>query len=162
MSTQATSYQVNREKRHFSRYVRPVRTRYQIKGLWVVRTESRVTRMGLIFGVWSGICVIQPWSSISTRYSSASDVNSSPSSTVEEKIAQYSHFTKVSRFTKDKGVELNHAERAWTSSKTSEPRHFLTSSLRCSRVSTGWLAGYGRRALERIVGLGESNTTNLL
>ena len=93
--------------------------------------------MDLIFGVWPGVNFIKLCRSISTRYSSTSAANSPPSSTFEEKIAQYSHSTKLSRFTKDRGTELNHAERAWTSSEPSEYIHLVTSSLRCSRVSAG-------------------------
>jgi hypothetical protein len=68
--------------------------------------------MGLIFGLWPGISFVPSRCSFSARYSSTSDKNSSPSSTVEEKIAQYNHSTKLSRFTKDRGTELNQAEGA--------------------------------------------------
>ena len=128
---------------------RHILTRYQIRGLWVVRTGSRVTRMGLIFGSRPGISFVPSRCSISARYSSTSDRNSSPSSTVEEKIAQYNHSTKLSRFTKEGGMKLNHAEGARGSSELNGLVHLLTSSLRCSRVRTGCLAGYGDPSLRR-------------
>ena len=134
-----------------SLFERCILTRYQIKGLWAVWTLSRVTRMGLIFGSWPGISFV-PWRrSNSIRYSSISGRNSSPSSTVEEKIAQWSHSTKLSRFTENIGTKLNQAEGAWTSSELSGSVHLLMSSLRCFRVSAGCFAGYGRSSVTKVV-----------
>ena len=152
MSTKPTSCQTNSERCSVPRDLRHILTRYQIKGLWVVRTGSRVTRMDLIFGSWPGKSFAPLRCSISVRHSSTSGRNSSPSSPVDEKIAQCSHSTKLSRFTRDGGTKLNQAEGAWTSSELSGSAHLLMSSLRCSRVSTGCLAGYIDPTLQRTFG----------
>ena len=110
--------------------------------------------MGLVFGEGPGRNVIPLRCSISATYSSTSDRNSTPSSTVEEKTAQCNHSTKVSRSSEGMGTKLNQAERAGKSSEPSEQMHFMMSSLRCSRVSTGCLAGYMRPRLRRLVRAG--------
>jgi hypothetical protein len=46
---------------------RDMLTRYQIKGLWIIRTGSRVTRMDLIFGLWPGVSFVPSRCSISAK-----------------------------------------------------------------------------------------------